>query len=445
MADAPKICGINAAIDEVKAGVDMLKEKLAAGVESIGDVGAIAQTIKNKLAEVNIPQVPSVNLQQELANLPNLSPDEYAAKVKDLKEKFGQAMTDAGQDLDAIINKIPKPAGLGLEGSKDIFAGLNALTDKVGAAFKNAQEQLSQLNIESIVGDICKDVPNIEVVVASETKVIVDPQNPQKEKTIDVPVVSAPEKKPTPPKTPSTNPAKEARAPEPPAKGFTFDFTQAKLIAAAGKNAGPWFDAMKTVLPKFNITTPERVAAFVGNCRNETQWVNLSENLKYKAEYLFNNMNGRKKIRFPTFEDAKAVERKEREIANIVYVVDRTKGEIGGEPEGPDHGWKYRGRGLLQLTFKPNYLACSKGLYGDDRLCQNPDIVATDKQVALETSCYYWKTNNLNEWCDKKAWGDVRAIVNSGRPLSAKNTPEKIHGYKEAVKYTEEAYAVFKG
>ena len=63
---ANPICGINAAIDEAKAGIDLLKEKVAEGVASIGDLGALAQTISNKLAEVNVPQVPIVNLQQEL-------------------------------------------------------------------------------------------------------------------------------------------------------------------------------------------------------------------------------------------------------------------------------------------------------------------------------------------------------------------------------------------
>lgn len=436
MANTPKVCGINAALDEAKAGIDALKSKLSAGVESIGDVGALANTIKNKLSEVNIPQVPSVNLQQELANLPNLSPDEYAAKVAELKAKFGDAMKASGQNLDDIIKKIPKPAGVDGVGDKDIFSGLNALSDKVGAAFRNAQEQLSKLNIESVVGDICKDVPNLEVETKTEERVIVDPQNPQREVKVVVEVPVPPVEKPTAPKTPQKDPVKEKPPSEPPANGFTFNFTKEKLVAAAGKDAAQWYDAMVEMLPKYNITTPERVAAFLGNCRTETGWKILSENLNYGAKYLFEHLNpGR--IRFPTYEDAVKVERQAEKIANIIYMVGRKL----LDPQ-PGDGWKYRGRGLIQLTFKENYLRASKAIYGDDRLVKNPDTVATDKNTAIETACYYFKRTNVNAWADKQDWGNCRSITNAGSPGK---DPSKIHGYATAVKYQEEAYKALKG
>jgi putative chitinase len=433
---ANPICGINAALDEAKAGIDKLKEKLSAGVESIGDVGALAQTIKDKLGEVNIPKVPSVNLQQELANLPNLTPDEYAAKVEELKKRFGPAMKDAGQDLDAIIDKIPKPAGIGTDG-KDIFAGLNALTDKVGAAFRNAQEQLSQLNIESVVGDICKDVPNLEVEVKTETITIVNPENPQRTTNVVVEVPATPVKAPEPPKTPAKNPVKETRPADPPSKGFTFAFTPASLEAACGKAAVPWYNYLNEMLPKYNITTPERVAAFCANVTVETSWTKLEEDGRYSAKTLFEKLNP-KQLRFPTLADAEALVQKGREaIMNFVYA----NRMLNGPPESGD-GFKYRGRGLKQLTGKDNYTRASKAFFGDDRLVKNPDQVLTDKNIAVETGCWYYKTANIASYADKKDWGACASLVNFGKP---DGEPAKIFGYDQRVKLTEKAYNAFKG
>lgn len=411
-------CGQSAALEEAKAGIDSLKEKIKGGLDSIGDLGAMTETIKAKMAEINPPKAPSVGLQDELAKLPTLKPDEYAAKVAEIKQKFGSAVPN----LDDIIGKIPKPAGLDAFGEKNIFADLQKALGDVGAAFQNVQDMIANTSIADVVGDICKDVPNVQV---EET---VDP-------VTGAVVVSAPVEKPTPPVTPAENAKEEAKPSEAPAGGFTFKFTKDKLIAAAGPAAGSWYDAMAEVLPKYNITTPERVAAFLGNCKTETAWKSLEENLNYGAKYLFDNLNpGRK--RFPTFEDALAVERKPESIANIIYMIGRKL----LDPE-PGDGWKYRGRGLMQLTFKENYLRASKSIYGDERLVKNPDQVAKDKQVAIETACYYFKNKNVNAWADKQDWGNCRSIVNAGSPGK---DPSKIHGYADGVKNQEIAYKALK-
>jgi putative chitinase len=106
----------------------------------------------------------------------------------------------------------------------------------------------------------------------------------------------------------------------------------------------------------------------------------------------------------------------------------------------PGDGWKYRGRGLKQLTFKDNYLRASKAFFGDDRLVKNPDLVVTDKNIAVETGCWYFKTKNISEYADKKAWGECGALVNAGKPNA---DPAKIGGYQERIKLSEKAYSVF--
>ena len=410
-------CGASAALEEAKAGIDNLKAKLQGGLDSVGDIGALADTIKAKLAEVNTPKVPSVSLQDELAKLSTLSPDEYTKKVAELKAQFGSGVPDLQKYIDAI----PKPAGLNAAGDKNMFADLQQMIGNVGAAFQNAQDIINNASLENITSDVCKNVPNVEVVVITDAN--------------GNTTTSEPVEKPAPPVTPAKNPVKEEPPSTPPSDKFTFAFTKDKLVAAAGKSAGPWYDAMNQVLPKYGITTPERVAAFLGNCRTETNWTTLVESLKYKAEYLFNNMNpGRK--RFATLEDAKAVEYKEESIANIVYMVGRKL----LDPQ-PGDGYKFRGRGLMQLTFKENYLRASKGIYGDDRLVKDPDSVANDKTVAIETACYYFKTKNVNAWADKQDWGNCRSIVNAGSPGK---DPSKIHGYDTGVKYQTTAYNALK-
>jgi len=407
-------CGVNAALEEAMAGIDSLKDKLKGGLESLGDVSSIAATVKAKLAEVNEKAPIATNLQQELANLPNLTPEQYAAKVKQLKEQFGPTVPD----LDKTIDKIPKPKGTTVQGGKDIFAQMDQLLGNVSTTFQKTQELIQAATLENLVSDLCKTVPNVESV-------------PNPDGTYQIPV-----EKPTAPVAPSSNPAAEKAPSEAPTRGFTFNFTKAKLIAAGGQAAGTWFDAMYEMLPKYNITTPERVAAFIGNCKTETNWTTLEENLNYNADYLFNNLNpGR--IRFPTYEDAVKVQRQPEKIANIIYMVGRKL----LDPQ-PGDGWKYRGRGLIQLTFKENYLRASKSIYGDDRLVTSPDQVAKDKNIAIETACYYFKRTNVNAWADKLDWGNCRSIVNAGSPGK---DPSKIHGYAQAVKSQEQAYNALKG
>jgi putative chitinase len=432
------VCGINASLDEAKAAIDSLKGQIAAGVNSIGNLGDIAETIKSKLAEVNIPQVPITNLQQELANLPNLSPE---AKVAELKQKFGAAMKEAGQDLDEVIGKIPKPAGLTVDGDKDIFAGLAALNDKLGKAFQEAQQQLSQLNIESIVGDICKGVPNLEIPEVTETQVIVDPQNPQKQQEVVVPVPQTPTVNPDPPKQPQKDPVVESKPKAPPAGGFTFAFTADKLQAACGAEAAKWHSYLSEMLPKYNITTPERVAAFCANVTVETNWKLLEENCNYGANFLYNSLNPGKK-RFPTLEDAQALVAKGKEaIANVIY----GNRMLNGPPETGE-GYKYRGRGLKQLTGKDNYTRASKVFFGDDRLVTNPDQVVTDKNIAVETGCWYYKTVNIASYADKKDWGACAALVNLGRPIKSNEDATKIViGYNKRVELAQKAYNTFNG
>jgi putative chitinase len=461
----PSPCGVNASLDEAKAAIDELKSKISEGLNAIGDLGSIADTIKEKLSEVNVPQIENFNLQAELAKLPYLSPTEYNAAVEKIKNFFGKTV----ENLDEIIEKIPKPVGLSTSTSS-LFQQLQDLAAGITTTTQDILDSLSEENIAAAITDLCKEVPNIEaklppykveiildengfpVIEDGQIKIVVtgaekdeegNPVTPDGEKVVVLtdtsgnPVLDGqgepiattiPEEKAAPPITPQKNPKPEVKPSPPPVGGFTFSFTKDKFVAAAGPAAAAWYDAAAEMLPKYGITTPERVAGWIGQIRVETGFSSdpkkLQENLLYSSKGLLNTF----RKYFKTLEDAIPFERKPEKIANKVYANRYLNGD-----EASGDGYRYRGRGLKQLTFKANYLACSKDLYGDDRLVKNPDVVATDKKIAIETSLWFWKRNNLSGFADKQDYRTLSIKVNGG-----------TNGLVDRLKFTEQALNVLK-
>lgn len=467
MADiTPSPCGVNASLDEAKAKIDELKAKIAGGLDSIGDLGSIADTIKAKLSEVNIPKIENVNLQAELAKLPYLSPNEYNAAVEKIKNHFGNSV----ENLDDIIAKIPKPPGLS-SSTSNLFQQLQDLAAGITTTTQNILDSLSEENIAAAITDLCKEVPNVESKLPPvDVKVVTDANgNPVKDANGQIKIIidggtkdadgdyvtadgdkiivltdtsgnvvkdgqgdpiatTKPVEKAQPPITPQANPKKETAPAPPPVGGFTFAFTKEKFVAAAGAAAAAWYDAAAEMLPKYGITTPERVAGWIGQIRVETGFSSdpkkLEENLLYSAKGLAATF----KKYFKTLEDALPFEKKPEKIANKVYASRYLNGN-----EASGDGYRYRGRGLKQLTFKANYLACSKDLYGDDRLVKNPDVVASDKKIAIETSLWFWKSKNLSGFADKGDYRGLSIKVNGGE-----------NGLADRLKYTDAALKVLK-
>jgi putative chitinase len=178
---------------------------------------------------------------------------------------------------------------------------------------------------------------------------------------------------------------------------FTFDFTAEKLAKCIKKNKNPdeWYEGLAEQLPKFAIVTPARVAGFISQCQHESlDFTILTENLNYSAKGLM----GIFKKYFPNEAIAKQYERKPEKIANRVY-----GGRMGNGDEASGDGWTFRGRGLVQLTGRANYTQCSRDLFGDDTLIENPDLV-TEPDYAVLSACWFWHKNRLNDICDR---GDV--------------------------------------
>lgn len=170
------------------------------------------------------------------------------------------------------------------------------------------------------------------------------------------------------------------------------------------KELAEWQSLLNPILNEYEINTPSRVAAFISQTGHESEdYTVLSENLNYGATGLTATFGKY----FPGTTSA-AYARLPAKIANRVYA-----SRMGNGDEASGDGWKFRGRGILQVTGKDNYHECSQFIFGNDTLIENPDLLL-QKQYALRSACWFWTKNKLNAIADK---ADVTALtkrVNGG-------------------------------
>ena len=165
------------------------------------------------------------------------------------------------------------------------------------------------------------------------------------------------------------------------------------------KNVQEWHSLLVSVLPEYDIDTPERVAAFMAQCAHESGgFTVLQENLNYGAK----GLRGIFGKYFPNDAIAAQYERKPEMIANKVY-----SNRMGNGNEASGEGWKYRGRGLIQLTGKANYIKCSQAMFENDTLVQDPDLLL-DPEYALHSACWFWCAARLSELADV---GDIKTMT----------------------------------
>ena len=163
-----------------------------------------------------------------------------------------------------------------------------------------------------------------------------------------------------------------------------------------------YFDSLNKVLPEFGIDTPLRISHFMAQIGHESGCLRFNkENLNYSANALI-SVFGKY---FDTEQKAEACARKPQEIANIVYA-----GRMGNTDT--NDGWKYRGRGLIQLTGKYNYQQCGEALGID--LVNNPDLVNSDSEVCVKVACWYWTIKKLNYYADKDDISRITKLINGG-------------------------------
>ncbi len=164
-----------------------------------------------------------------------------------------------------------------------------------------------------------------------------------------------------------------------------------------------WVDALNETFARFDISTPARQESFIGQSSHESgNFKTLEENLFYRAETLMRVWPKR----FPTLEFAKQYEKNPKKIANSVY-----SNRMGNRDEASGDGYRFRGRGLFQLTGHSNYFHAGKAL-GED-FVMNPDLVATPIYAAL-TAGFFWQTQKLNQYADTRDYTMMTKRVNGG-------------------------------
>ena len=189
---------------------------------------------------------------------------------------------------------------------------------------------------------------------------------------------------------------------------FEFDFTKGHLAEIISADADDWYDALCELLPKYGITTERRVAHFLSQCAHESGgFKRLEENLNYSAKALravFGRYFGDSPKR-----DADEYHRKPEMIANYVYMDEYRKYKMGNVNEGD--GWLFRGRGLKQLTGRHNYTKFGESI--DMSAEQAAEYVATPSG-AIESACWFWDTNNLNDIADTDNVVKMTKKINGG-------------------------------
>jgi putative chitinase len=180
---------------------------------------------------------------------------------------------------------------------------------------------------------------------------------------------------------------------------FEFNFTKNQLaqILQGNPYLDHWYEALSQILPEYEINTVPRVAAFLAQTAHESGGYKfLTENLNYRAVTL-------RKVfpkYFPTDELANQYAQQPAKIANRVYA-----NRMGNGPEESGDGYRYCGRGLIQLTGKSNYQNFADSI-------ETPVEEVTEYlqtfEGAIQSACWFWESNNLNALADA---GDIKMMT----------------------------------
>lgn len=179
--------------------------------------------------------------------------------------------------------------------------------------------------------------------------------------------------------------------------------TLLRIMPLAGKQADVFARPLGDAMEHYNIVGPVRQAAFLSQIGVESgQLQRMTENLSYSAKRLMEVWPAR----FPFLASTDGYVNNPQALANKVYA-----SRMGNGNEASGDGWKYRGRGILQLTGKSNYDKCGQALRFD--LISHPELVASPR-LAAESAAWFWSINGINIIADE---GDMTAVtkkVNGG-------------------------------
>lgn len=175
------------------------------------------------------------------------------------------------------------------------------------------------------------------------------------------------------------------------------------ICPALGAKVDEWVEPINAALDAAQCNTLDRAAMFLAQARHESaQFTTLEENLNYSSGALVATFP-----KYFTTNEAHAYERQPQRIANRVYA-----GRMGNGDEASGDGWKFHGRGLIQITGRAMYRACSEGL--QQPLLDRPELLL-DPELAALSAAWYWTVNDCNLYADRNNFVKVTEIVNGGR------------------------------
>ena len=177
-----------------------------------------------------------------------------------------------------------------------------------------------------------------------------------------------------------------------------------------------WVSAINTICPKYGIDTKERLEMFMAQCAHESNgFTALIENLNYNTNALQTLFK-----KYFNSKQAAVYARQPEKIANIIYA-----NRMGNGDTASGDGWKYRGRGVLQITGKNNYTKFATAL-----MISIDDAIKylETKNGAIEGACWFFQTNNLLHACDAKDVLEATKIINGGQI----GQDDRVARYKKA-------------
>jgi putative chitinase len=182
--------------------------------------------------------------------------------------------------------------------------------------------------------------------------------------------------------------------------------SQLKQLLPKNPYVEHWHHALEQLFPDYDINTPRRMAAFIAQCAHESGgFMVLKENLNYKPASLRKLFSKY----FPTDELAQqycSKPNKQAAIANRIY-----GGRMGNGDESSGDGYRFCGRGLIQLTGRSNYQSFADSL--EMKIEDVPEYLATFEGAA-QSACWFWETNKLNQWADASDILTLTKRINGG-------------------------------
>lgn len=201
--------------------------------------------------------------------------------------------------------------------------------------------------------------------------------------------------------------------------------TVGSLIAAglAPTQARQFAEPLAAACARFDINTPARLAGFVAQCHIESAgFTRLEEGLSYSTP---ERIRAVFPSRVPSLADAARLVRQPQALANRVY-----SGRLGNGDEASGDGWRYRGRGIVQLTGRANYADAATAL--GRPYVEQPELVALPPDACL-TAAWFWHSRKLSILADSAQWDAITRAVNG---------PAMLHA-AERRQYAEQALTAF--